>query len=76
MHYFDNLLNNFVIDFEEITNKFGLITQSSRDINLADDILCLQHGPDPIFQLIHADQPSLHWFFTISLSPQADKKLP
>ena len=49
MHHLNDLLNNFVIDFADTTNKFDQITKPSRDLDPAADIIWPRHSPDPIF---------------------------
>eukprot|EP00957_Ditylum_brightwellii_P149774 11406429-Ditylum_brightwellii.AAC.1 len=82
MFHLDNLLSNFMSDFDAISNNLRQLIAPTRDSTSNHDILWPRHGPDPICLIEQHDKDPDHvilWprhVFTILSPPQADDTLP
>jgi hypothetical protein len=60
MLHFDNLLSNFMSDFDAISNNFQQLIAPTRDSTPDHDILWPQQGPDPVFPIEQRDKDPDH----------------
>eukprot|EP00957_Ditylum_brightwellii_P047557 3612144-Ditylum_brightwellii.AAC.1 len=60
MFHLDDLLSNFMSDFDAISNNVQQLIASTRDKQSDHDILWPRHGPDPVFLIKQHDKDPDH----------------